>query len=119
MAVEGSLFSGDMWRFDFWVACSSSRRGGVVVVTAEVGFDPRSRLTVTLGWPSRSLLTFLLCRSPIGSLHLTDSLHLSIETPFTSLLRMPPTTTTKSAPRKYGGKSKWDLRALGVVSRAC
>ncbi|KAL1662221.1 hypothetical protein GGF50DRAFT_59467 [Schizophyllum commune] len=68
-----------MWRFDFWVACSWSRRGGVYVVTAEVGFDPRSRLTVTLGWPSQSLLTFLLCRSPSDFLHLTDSLHLSIE----------------------------------------
>ncbi|KAL1700610.1 hypothetical protein EV121DRAFT_213806 [Schizophyllum commune] len=68
-----------MWRFDFWVACSWSRRGGVYVVTAEVGFDPRSRLTITLGWPSRSLLTFLLCRSPSDFLHLTDSLHLSIE----------------------------------------
>ncbi|KAI5834374.1 hypothetical protein K523DRAFT_412530 [Schizophyllum commune Tattone D] len=31
---------------------------------------------------------------------------------------MPPTTTTKSAPRKYGGKSKWDLRALGVSTKA-
>ena len=107
MAVEGPLFSGNMWRFDVWVACSWSRRVACLRSRLTLAlFDRHSRSTITRVRPSRSPLRFLLSRCPL-------SLTLS-----STILTMPPTTTTKSAPRKYGGKSKWDLRALGVVRKS-